>query len=269
MNLLEKVKIVENFSNHPFKIGEIVTIFRIFADHTMDVCGDGGECWRIYPNEVKTINMFNARKAVLDTANRLLKSQNKITTLEIKAELMKVYPRHTWFQTVVSAFMDSFHKEGIFTYYDTVTGGNQHRVYSSTGVKIRNVKVKKQTMATTTTGMKKSATASTKVSAPTTKTISKTKALELMANNKGHFFTATFIAKKGERTINCQYLKDQAHSTLGYVKVKEAIKAKAAKEAAEKARASNKKIAKPDCIRHINLQTLKSLKIAGNTYRVK
>jgi len=256
MHLLEKVKIVENFSNHPFKIGEIVTIFRKFADHTMDVCGDRGECWRIYPNEVKTINMFNARKAVLDTANRLLKSQNKITTLEIKVELMKTYPRHTWFQTVVSAIMDDYHKQGMFTYYDTVTGGNQHRVYSATGVKIRNVKVKKQTMATTTTGMKKSATrtATTKVSVPTTKSISKTKALELMENNKGHFFTATFIAKKGERTINCQYLKDQGRSSLGYVKVREAIKAK---------------MDPKDSIRNINLQTLKSLKIAGNTYRVK
>lgn len=269
MNVLEKVKIVSNLSGHPFKINEVVQIFRIFADDTMDVCGDGGECWRVSKKEVKATTMFNQRKAVLDTATRLLKSQNEITTLEIKAELMNIYPRHMWFQNVVSAIMDSYHKQGMFTYYDTVTGGNMHRVYSATGVKIRNVKSKKQTMSTTTKGMKKSATASTKVSAPTTKTISKTKALELMANNKGHFFTATFIAKKGERTINCQYLKDQAHSTLGYVKVKEAIKAKAAKEAAEKARASNKKIAKPDCIRHINLQTLKSLKIAGNTYRVK
>lgn len=265
MQLLEKVKIVENFSNHPFKINEVVQIFRIFADHTMDVCGDGGECWRIYPNEVKTIQM-NRKKAVLDTATRLLKSQNQITTLEIKVELIKLYPKFIWTQGIVSTIMDDFYKKGMFTYYDTVTGGNQHRVYSATGVKIRNVKNKQQTMSTTTTGMKKS---TNKVSVPSTKTISKTKALELMQNNKGHFFTATFIAKKGERTINCQYLKDQAHSNLGYVKVKEAIKAKAAKEAAEKARASNKKISKPDCIRHINLQTLKSLKIAGNSYRVK
>ena len=271
MNLLEKVKIVSNLSGHPFKINEVVKIFRIFADDTMDVCGDGGECWRVNKKEVKTMTTFDVKKAVLDTAQKLLKAQNKVTTLEIKAELMRVYPHRMWFQSVVSSIMNQYFMQGMFTYYDTVTGGNMHRVYSATGVKIRNVKQKNQTMSTTTKGMKKSATrtATTKVSVPTTKSISKTKALELMQNNKGHFFTATFISKKGERTINCQYLKDQAHSNLGYVKVKEAIKAKAAKEAAEKARASNKKIAKPDCIRHINLQTLKKLKIAGNVYRVK
>lgn len=251
MDLLEKVKIVSNLSNHPFKIDEIVQVFRIFTDNTIDVCGEGGECWRVSKNEVKSIQMLDRKQAVLDTATRLLKSQNQVTTLEIKVELIKLYPKHIWVQSVVSAIMDDFYKKGMFTYYDTVTGGNQHRVYSATGVKIRNVKNKKQTMSTTATGMKKSAN---KVTIPSKKTISKTKALELMQNNKGHFFTATFIAKKGERTINCQYLKDQGRSSLGYVKVREAIKAK-----------MNPK----DSIRNINLQTLKSLKIAGHSYRVK
>lgn len=85
--------------------------------------------------------------------------------------------------------------------------------------------------------------------------IGKKKALDLMKGNKGHFFTAEFVTKEGSRrTINCQYLKDQSQSELGYVKVQEAIKRKMDPEG--------------NAIRQINMQTLKSLKIAGQTYKV-
>jgi len=86
------------------------------------------------------------------------------------------------------------------------------------------------------------------------KKISKSKALELMSNNKGHFFTAIFIDKDGERrTINCQYLKDQKQSPLGYCKVRELNKLKRGEES----------------IRQINLQTLISLSIGGQKYHVR
>ena len=83
--------------------------------------------------------------------------------------------------------------------------------------------------------------------------LGKRKALEYMSNNKGRFFTATFIDKDGkQRTINCQYLKYQAETVLGYVKVREAIKMKAGENS----------------IRQINLQTLVSLFIAKQKYHI-
>ena len=84
--------------------------------------------------------------------------------------------------------------------------------------------------------------------------ITRTKALEKMKNNKGHFFTVEFIKEDGSlRKLNGQYIKDQTQSPLGYVLVKEASKLKAG----------------VNPIRNVNLQTLKSLKIGGTLHPVK
>lgn len=248
MNITDHAAIVANLSGHPFKLLDTVMIFRIFNDGTYDVC-KGGDCWRVTQAELKpliNIPMQQMTTAVIDTARRLLRAQNEVTTLEIKAEVIKTHSSYFWTQAYVSAVMDDAHKAGMFTYRETTTGGNSHRIYSVPTIKA--TKPKKQTTMKTTTANKPV------VKAPDTKTISKTKALELMENNRGHFFTATFVSKKGTRTINCQYLKDQTYSRLGYVKVKEAIKAK---------------MDPADAIRQINMQTLTELKIAGNSYKVK
>lgn len=275
MNILDKVEIVKNLSGHPFMMGDEVTIFRIFSDNTYDVCGLSGNCWRVFDDEIvnKTdISMKQMTQAVLDTANRLLKSQNEVTTLEIKAEVIKTHSQFFWTQAFVSATMDDAYTAGMYTFRDTVTGGNTHRVYSSTGVRVTNVKPKVTTGALAKTGVRKVTPRASvspkpkKVTAPKSKTIGKTKALELMENNRGHFFTATFVDKKGVvRIMNCQYLKDQTYSKLGYVKVREAIKAKVQKNAPKKRGVT----VKDDTIRQINLQTLMELKIAGNSYKVK
>ena len=265
MKLLDKAEIIHNVSGHPFLIHEQVTIFRVLPNDKYDVCNKKGDCWVVNALEIFKIDtpMVQMTQAVIDTANRLLKAQNEVTTLEIKAEVIKTHPNYFWTQNFVSAVMDDAYKAGMYTYYDTSTGGNTHRVYSGTGVKIRNVKQKQMKTATvvatkTKKATKKAVTKTAKKTAPiavANRTISKTKALELMENNKGHFFTATFIDKKNkERTMNCQYLKDQTYSKLGYVKVREAIKAKMKPE---------------DAIRQVNLQTLKALRIAGNSYKVK
>jgi len=69
------------------------------------------------------------------------------------------------------------------------------------------------------------------------------------------FFTAVFVKKDGtERKINCQYMADQDMSNLGYVKVTDMVK---------------KKSTPQDCIRNINLQTLKSLCIGKILYKIK
>jgi hypothetical protein len=271
MQLLDKVQILNNLSGHPFRLGEIVKVFRIFGDDTYDVCNKNGDCWRVNYSEILELEdpMKQMTEAVINTAKNLCKAQNQVTTLEIKTEVMRTHNMYHWTQAFVSAVMDDAQRAGMFTFTESDgISAPRHRIYSQVGVNIP--KVKTSTMKTAVavkTGNRKTsvpkaaikkavkqAFAPAVVAAPT-KTISKTKALELMENNKGHFFTATFIDKKSqERTMNCQYLKDQTYSKLGYVKVREAIKAKMKPE---------------DCIRQINLQTLKALKIAGNSYKVK
>ena len=84
--------------------------------------------------------------------------------------------------------------------------------------------------------------------------ISRVKAMEMMENNKGRFFSAEFISKKNKtRVINCQYLPNQGESKLGYVKVREASKMRI--------KASNN-------IRQVNMQTIKYLRLGGTTYKV-
>jgi len=83
--------------------------------------------------------------------------------------------------------------------------------------------------------------------------ISHAKALELMENNKGHYFTAVFIKKdQTERTMNCKLMANQVPDRLGYIKVKEAVLLRQGKNA----------------IRNVNLQTLKALQIGKKSYRV-
>jgi len=276
-NLLDKVIITANYSDHPFHIGEEVTIYRVFGDNTYDACGLFGTCWRLFDDEfinTTDISMKQMTDAVIATAKKLCKAQNQVTTLEIKAEVIKTHPNYHWTQAYVSAVMDDAYNAGLFVFTDTMSNGNQHRVYNevtpvgqtTTGALAKTGIRKVGRPKGSTNKPKATATPKRKVVAVTpTKTIGKTKALELMENNKGHFFTATFVAKKGERTINCQYLKDQTYSKLGYVKVKEAIKAKTQKNAPKKKGAT----VKDDTIRQINLQTLKTLTIAGNSYKVR
>lgn len=83
---------------------------------------------------------------------------------------------------------------------------------------------------------------------------SKTRAHALITSAGGSFFTVNFIKKNGEsRVMNCQYLKGQKISVLGYVKVKETKLMRTDPE---------------NAIREINLQTVKSLKIKGVTYTI-
>ena len=103
---------------------------------------------------------------------------------------------------------------------------------------------------------KKPAATTVKIKA---KKISKAKALDLMANNKGRFFTAEFVDKKNKnRIMNCLYLKNQGSNKLGYVKVKEAALMRTPEGMADPKKT----------IRQLNMQTLYALKIGGVQYKV-
>lgn len=190
---------------------------------------------------------------VFTVAEDLLKATNKLTTLELKLELRKLHPQFYWTQQVVSTKMDKLANLGVFTYKDNGT----YRIYSSPAV--RKVRMPKKAVCpkptATMTGKTMVTPGKTMVVKATQGFISREKALSLMENNKGHFFTAVFSKADGTlRTMNCQYLKGQVPSKLGYLKVNEVSRLKA-KES--------------DTIRQINMQTLKELSIAGGTYKIK
>lgn len=191
-----------------------------------------------------TLTSKMMKDAVQNTAKKLLKANNTVTTLEIKAELRIKYPHFYWTQSSVSSIMDELYHDGLFSFKDN----GIYRTYShpTATKKVNSTTIKKVSAP------RKVAKAPSVVAQST---ISKTKALDLIKNSKGHFFTATFTKKDNtQRTINCQYLKDQTASDLGYVKVKEAAKLKA-----------NPK----DSTRQINIQTLTTLKIGGNLYKIR
>jgi hypothetical protein len=166
----------------------------------------------------------------------LLEANNSITTLEVKNELRNSHPEFSWMQKDVSSYMSDMHLSGDLTYEDNGTFRVYHGEEKKTVSKKKDPKTGK--------AMKKVKMTS----------ISKSKAFDLIMGNKGYFFTAEFVKKDGEvRVMNCQALKDQ-DPKLGYIKVKEAsLMRKDPKKA----------------IRQLNMQTLKSLKIAGGAYKVK
>lgn len=250
---------------HYFPLGidvEVIRVIKSGGGNIYDVCSKpSGDCYLVSEGDlilketkVKNTFMKQMKDAVLDTAKKLLKANNTVTTLEIKVDLRKNHSHFYWTQDTVSKYMDELANEGNFTYSDNGT----FRVYSytksvSTGV--AGTTHVSGTIGTTTPVAVAKTTTKTKQNMATTATISRTKALDLMKNNKGHFFTATFMKKDGStRTINGQYLKDQGSSNLGYVKVKESGKLKTDPN---------------DSTRQINLQTLQVLKIAGKTYKVR
>ena len=169
-------------------------------------------------------------------AIHLLQPMNQVTTLELKTALRNAYPELNWTQGEVSKFMNDMHLAGELTYEDNGT----YRTYIGEAAKKASSKKDPKTG---------------KVIPKVKMTnVSKTKAFDMIMGNNGRFLTAEFIDKKGNvRVMNCQVLREQ-DPKLGYIKVKEASLMKSDPE---------------NAIRQINIQTLKSLKIAGVAYKIK
>jgi hypothetical protein len=283
------VKIIKNRTNHRFKIGERVRV-RSEKNGFIDTCESLNKhnWWWVDNSEVtpvkektnnkqssiktETMNITKTdmKNAVETVANQLASKLGRITTLELKNELMNVFPAIVWNQYttgVVSGVSDLFHelvREGKFysiadngTYQTYLPQGVRKGTANALGTAIKKANPKK----TKVVALGGTLPASTTVSVTTTKKAAKkakkptytvTQLRDMMKNNKGHFFTATFISQKGERTINGQYVSNQVikPGQEHYVIVREAVKMKKTPT---------------DDIRQINLNTLKSLKIAGKT----
>lgn len=172
---------------------------------------------------------------ILSVAKKLCKANNTVTTLEIKTELRKRYPNSRWEQSKVSSVMNDAYTAGKFTYTDNGT----FRTYSLAGKGTTSTPVAQVSTPTVTGKVKK-------VKAPmTTQKISRTKALELIQNSNGKFFTVTFIKKDGtRRVLNGQYTPDMGVSPLGYILVRDISAVR---------RNEDKKV------KNVNLQTIESI----------
>lgn len=266
--------------------GTIVRIEKMYSadDIPIKVAWDNGqdnwygEVDLEYVNQQTTNTKMTTNQLMKDAAfavaDRLLKANNTVTTLEVKVELRKTDPEFFWDQPTVSKLMDEFAQEGKFTYTDNGT----YRIYSSplgsvsasqTAVGIINPPT---TTASTGTAViipgnpTGSAGTSGKTAPSKPKTISRTKALDLIQNSKGHFFKVVFTKKKDgkERTMNAQYVKGQGTSALGLVKVKESSLMKKLKQTGDINTIPSKSV-----IRSFNINNLKSLGIGGQLYKVR
>ena len=65
-------------------------------------------------------------KLIEEVVLDLLKSNNTVTTLEVKNELRKRHPYQPWYQADVSLFMSDMYEEGTLDYIDN----GFHRIYS-------------------------------------------------------------------------------------------------------------------------------------------
>lgn len=243
------------------------------------------------------MNINSKEAIIIAAANKLLTANNTVTTLEIKNELRKTHSTMWWDQQSISDCMRTASNNASFDFIDNGT----FRVYSGTPTRVpantqaapvakrpvgRPRKVGTPTVVPTPVASpapvtvspaapvkkaKAKVVAGLKFTGPA-KYLSRTTAKKLMSDNKGHFFTAVFVDKKGnDRLMNCQYLKDQTGADLGYVKVNEASLVrearKAPKNAAGKPIDANGKVI--TTIRNVNLQTLKAIKIAGECYKIR
>jgi 2',3'-cyclic-nucleotide 2'-phosphodiesterase (5'-nucleotidase family) len=137
--------------------------------------------------------------------NSLLKVNNTVTTLEVKTELRRNYPRQKWDQKLVSDIMDQMFNDKTLSFNSNGT----YRVYSSVKPSISSPTVKQvvKTLTTKNVIVKK-------------QKISKTKAIDLLTNTGGRYFGVTFTKKDGLiRKMTCKLEQEAKPSKLGYLTV--------------------------------------------------
>lgn len=255
------------------------------TDHKAQVKGEIKQ--RVFEQHLKLKTEKNMRQemknAVEKVANYLMGRDGNITTLPLKAELRKQYPAILWNQYktgVVDGVSDMFHelvREGKFksigdngtfqTYVPTSvsnirTGAKLGKAIAKSAAtqvgtskqKIKTRGLVKGSATALAAGAKAAATRAANRGTTAKNVISRTQALLLMQDNKGHFFTAEFRKQDNSvRKLNGQYVPGQKVNGLGYVLVKEASKMKSG----------------VNPIRNVNMQTLSALKIGGIQYQVK
>ena len=181
---------------------------------------------------------------VFNLVKELLEVEDYVSIDLLKNKLRESFGGYYWNTEFIKNCMTYFCKAGVYKY-----ANNDHYCLPGFSGKATPAPVSKP--ATTPATTKK-----TKDDKWTIKsTVSKSKALWMMENNKGRFFSVQFVKKgdKSLRTMNCQYLPGQK-VTMGIVKVKEACLVRSKD---------------PNPIRSFDLNTVKKVSIAGCVYGIK
>jgi Asp-tRNA(Asn)/Glu-tRNA(Gln) amidotransferase C subunit len=241
MNIGDKVKIVAQIG-HVYKIGEFVEICGFMGDYIIVIGKSKYTSKKIKnlltKNQIKVMKQSVTVTDVMNTANQLCVANNTATTLEIKNKLRKDFPNKSCTQQFVSDTMRTYANNGLFTFTDNGSYRTYSRIWSGT-----------------TSNKSITLTNNKTVKPMTSKRISRSSALNMIENSKGQFFTVEFTKQDGTlRKLNGQYVKDQKKSNLGYVLVKESGKLKKGEK---------------NPIRNVNIQTLKSLSIHSETYKIR
>lgn len=201
------------------------------------------------------MNSQQRKQAIHDTANALCNAQNQFTNLELKNELRKKFPNEIWNQMDISIeMMDLADNDGHFDY----THNGTYRVYTATpslqgsqnglsGQSNSNPSMTAQLIAK---AQSQPIAKQPKIKVPlATKRIGRTKALDIIQNTNGKFFSVRFEKKNGEdRLMGVQYVKGTKPDPLGYVRLKEL---------------------KTQITKSVNLQTLSEIKTNNTLYKVK
>jgi len=199
------------------------------------------------------MNIQQRKQAVHDMANELCSAQNQFTNLELKNKLRKKFPNEIWNQTDISAIMINLSDED--GYFDYIYNGS-HRIYfaspslcDSQAQINSNPPIIAQLIADMQSISIPNAKP-VKVKTPlTTKRIGRNKALEIIQNTKGKFFSVKFTKKNSDkRLMGVQYAKCTKADPLGYVRLKEL---------------------KTQVTKSINLQTLSEIKANNILYKIK
>lgn len=216
-------------------LGTSVKITKI--DNNSRIYFNGSEPWYFSVTDVVKVNNvsgLNETQKLEKVVNDLLVANNTCTTLEVKTELRRQYPKNNWTQSLVSDSMKDLATQGKLQYTDNGT----YRVYSLV-TKSTNNKTKDMTKTT-----------QTKSVANTTKKqrISRTKAISLISGTNGRFFGVTFTKKDGSiRRMKCKIEKDTKPTQLGYLNVTDV---------------------KENTIKSMNLQTLSEIRMDKKVYLV-
>lgn len=178
-------------------------------------------------------------KQVRKAAILLMATSGRTTTLEIKNYLRATKPKQKWSQMIISQTMiDIFNSDKI----DNLT-------YVDNG-KFREYFLSVPIAPTTPNKSKTKAKTKNKVVAKDVKAtkISKSKAVSLIKESKGRFFTVKFLKKdKSVRILNGNVKLANFMNNQGYINVKE----------------------KNGDQRQINPRTIQELRISGSLYTVK
>ena len=182
------------------------------------------------------ISQTAKEEMVFQTAKKLLEPQNRITTLEIKKQLIKDFSAIKWEQQFVHDTMQFLYEQGVFIIVDD---NGTYRTYAdpnynpltvdavivvdqlSDGSFTKTIALDSSNIPVSYDGSNAITTLDSSDTQLTKTVIDTNTAKNLMEKNRGHYFTA-FVNENGQKVVlNCQYVKGlQDQNSPNFVNLK-------------------------------------------------